>query len=457
MKTDIKHIDNFYFLGIGGIGMSALARYFNTLGKNVAGYDKTPTELTQKLETEGIAIHFTDAVSAIPAIFLNPETTLIIRTPAVPEDHSEFNYFTEKGFTILKRAEVLGELFNSQRGIAVAGTHGKTTISTMISYILHEAGFNNSAFLGGISKNLGTNMLIGTSDWIVAEADEFDRSFLRLYPEITIVTAIDADHLDIYTDKAAIVCAFNAFVGQIKPAGILIHKIGLPLVAPENVLRYTYALDNPQADFYATNMQQVNGRYTFDLETPYGTLKGFKTQHPGLVNVENSVAALAACKMIHATDTACREALASFTGIKRRFDEQVLNEKMVYIDDYAHHPKEIEAVVKSVKAMYPDKKVTGIFQPHLFTRTRDFADEFAESLSLLDSLILMDIYPAREKPIEGVSSDLIFDTATPGHKIKCSKENLLATLKEQYIEVLLTLGAGDIDQFVEPIKKMLTE
>ncbi|MCG8701963.1 MAG: UDP-N-acetylmuramate--L-alanine ligase, partial [Bacteroidales bacterium] len=334
-------------------------------------------------------------------------------------------------------------------------THGKTTISTLLSFLLHKSGFNNSAFLGGISNNFESNYLVGDSDWLVAEADEFDRSFLHLNPYAAIITAIDADHLDIYKDKKDIEATFNQLVQQVQPGGILIYKKGLPLIIPGGIKAYTYSLNENNADFYASQIENINGNYNFTLNTPQGRIENLTTRHPGLINVENSIAALALATLIEADEEPLRNALAQFMGIKRRFDVQLQTDKLVYIDDYAHHPRELDAVIGSVKDMYPGKKVTGIFQPHLFSRTRDFADEFAKSLSQLDELYLLDIYPARELPIPGVTSDIIFKDVTISNKHNCSKENLLEHLKEQYIEVLLTLGAGDIDCLVEPIKELV--
>ena len=451
----LENIENIYFLGIGGIGMSALAQYFKVTGKNVAGYDRVNTTLTQSLEKQGIAIHYNDDVGLIPEAFLQKDKTLVVRTPAVPANHSELCFMQAEGFQMYKRAQVLGHLFNSKKGVAVAGTHGKTSISSILSYLLQGSGFDNSAFLGGIVKNYNSNYIIGKSDWIVTEADEYDRSFLQLFPKAAIVTAMDADHLDIYADHNDLVETFNKFIDQITPGGILLYKKGLPVNAGNELKKYTYAFEDSSADFYAKNARVENGRYIFDWVTPDITLSDFSIQILGKVNIENSIAALSMAYLQGANPDELRTILPEFEGIKRRMDKQFENDEVVYIDDYAHHPCELEAAISSVRAMYPGKKITGVFQPHLFTRTRDFADGFAESLSALDEVFLLDIYPAREEPIPGVTSEIIFKHITQEQKQNCSKENLLNTLKGQYIQVLLTLGAGDIDQLVEPIRNML--
>ena len=439
--------------------MSALARYFKIIGLEVAGYDRTPTDLTRRLIATGIDLHFEDDVDKIPSSFLDKMGTLVIYTPAIPSDHTELNFFKEKGYEIHKRSEVLGELTNSRKGIAVSGTHGKTTVSTMIAYLLDNSCLGCNAFLGGISKNFNSNLVLSAeSDYVVVEADEFDRSFLQLFPSVTVVTAMDADHLDVYRNKEELDASFNLFVNQTKPGGTIFHKKGLPvnIKADKNYRVMTYSLDE-KADYYADNINIQQGRYHFDLITPDRKIFDLEMRHPGLTNVENAVVAAAVADQLEIEEDYIRKALSTFEGNKRRFDIHINVPDLVYMDDYAHHPRELDAVIGSVRDMYPGKKVTGVFQPHLYSRTRDFADEFARSLGQLDELILMDIYPARELPVKGVSSELIFNKVNLENKVLCSKNNLLGIIKDRNFDVLLTLGAGDIDQFVGPIKKMLNE
>jgi UDP-N-acetylmuramate--alanine ligase len=453
---DIENIRNIYFLGIGGIGMSALARYFRVTGKSVAGYDRTPTALTEQLAAEGIAVHYEDSPECIPPLFREPENTLVVLTPAVPGDHAELAYFREHKFSIRKRAEILGLITRNHKTVAVAGTHGKTTVSTMIAHIMAQGSEGCNAFLGGISRNFKSNLVINAkSDWVVTEADVFDRSFLQLYPYAAVVTAMDPDHLDIYGNARSMQDAFNLFIGQISAKGLLLMKKGLPVVSSSLPARtFTYSL-NDKSDFHADNVRLENFRYHFDLIGPGALLKNLSIEHPGLVNVENAVAASALAILLGIDPEQIRKSLKTFSGIQRRFDYQIKTDDVVYIDDYAHHPREIEATLKSVRELYPSRKITGIFQPHLYSRTRDFAKGFAESLSLLDSLILLEIYPAREIPIEGVTSELIFKDVAIREKILCSKSQLLDVLRKNQPEVLITLGAGDIDKFVEPIKQLL--
>jgi len=453
--TELNDIRNVYFLGIGGIGMSALARFFHATGKRVAGYDRTPTPLTRQLSEEGIAIHFTDDPSLVPGTFRSAGDTLVVLTPAVPADHAELAWFRKNNFGIHKRSEILGLIARHKKTIAVAGTHGKTTVSTMIAHILSQSESGCSAFLGGISKNFNSNLVLNReSDWLVAEADEFDRSFLQLYPHAAIVTSMDPDHLDIYGNAAAMRGAFNQFIAQINKKGILLMKKGLPVdrnSAPEHV--YSYSL-NEDADFRAKNIRLENGKYYFDLSGPGIVIRDISLIHPGMVNVENAVAASSIAALLGTGHNIIRKALESFSGIQRRFDYHINTNTKVYIDDYAHHPRELEATITSVRELYPGKKITGIFQPHLFSRTRDLADDFAKSLGLLDQLILLDIYPARELPIEGVNAGLIFNKVKLTDKIMCSSDQLLSRLRDMDIQVLITLGAGDIDTLVDPIKKM---
>ncbi len=446
-----------YFIGIGGIGMSALARYFRVKGCEVCGYDRTETVLTKQLQAEGISVHYIDDIDAIPPSYKeDKEQTLVVYTPAVPSTHKEMNWFKDRGYRMMKRSEVLGQISKEKQTIAVAGTHGKTTTSTMVAHLLTESGIGCDAFLGGISKNYQTNLLLDDrSRYVVAEADEYDRSFLQLHPYIAIVTATDADHLDIYGTHEQLKQAFNQFVSQIVPGGTLIVKYGVQIVIPKGIQVFTYSLDRTEADFHATNIRIKDGQYVFDLHTPQNVLQEVTTGIPGLVNVENAIAAMAAAWLVKADPEKIKAGIASFAGVQRRFDYRIKNSRMVYIDDYAHHPEELRFTIESVRSLYPGKSITGIFQPHLYTRTRDFMDEFAQSLSLLDELILLDIYPAREEPIEGVSSQIIFDKVAISDKYLCTKEELINVLKNKHIEVLLTMGAGNIDTLVKPIEDLL--
>lgn len=446
-----------YFIGAGGIGMSALVRYFLSKGKKVAGYDRTPSELTQKLNEEGAAIHYEENTALIPDDFKQPETTLIIYTPAIPANHQELTYFRENGFEIQKRAQVLGMLTRTERGMCVAGTHGKTTTSTMAAHLLHQSHVTCNAFLGGISKNYGTNLLLSDkSDLVVIEADEFDRSFHWLTPYATVITATDSDHLDIYGTHEAYVESFRKYTSLIRPDGYLIIKKGIDLqpdVQP-GVTVYTYS--NDEGDFHAENIRIANGEITFDFISPLGNIADIRLGVPVYVNIENGVAAMALAQIGGATDEEIRTAMATFQGVDRRFDFKIKNDRIVLLSDYAHHPAEIRQSVTSIRTLYPDKKITAIFQPHLYTRTRDFYKEFADSLSLLDEVILLDIYPAREQPIPGITSQLIYDNLRPGiEKCLCKKEDLLDLLKNKHLEVLITLGAGDIDNYIPQISELL--
>ncbi|MCQ2182363.1 MAG: UDP-N-acetylmuramate--L-alanine ligase [Bacteroidales bacterium] len=444
---------NIYFIGIGGIGMSALARYFKFKGKNVSGYDRTPSEITGALEEEGIAVHYDDDVSRIPS---DAEDTLVIYTPAIPESLMELKTVRDRGYRVLKRSQILGEITRGQTTLAVAGTHGKTTTSTLVAHIITESGEGCSAFLGGISKNYDTNMLMSHTPVCVVEADEFDRSFHQLYPTITAITAMDADHLDIYGDLEHVREAFRIYASQVSEAIIL--KYGLPISGNDTQAKiYTYHTDNEEADFHGTNFRlDALGHYTFDLVYPGGTLSDIKAGALGWVNVENSIAAAAVC-LCHGVDgQKVRHAIESFKGVRRRLDVHVNKPGMTYIDDYAHHPAELASAISSIKNIFPGRKLTGVFQPHLYTRTRDFAAEFAESLSLLDKLILLDIYPAREEPIPGVSSEIIFKDVSAPEKTLITKEELMPLLEKEKIDVLATFGAGNIDRFIEPIKEMLS-
>ena len=443
---------NIYFIGIGGIGMSAIARYYNVKGFKVSGYDKTPSPLTHALEEEGIDVHYTDDISYVPA---DIEDTLVVYTPAIPKDMGELVYVQEKGYRVIKRSRMLGEIAHGQRCLAVAGTHGKTTTSTLLSHLFTDSEEVCSAFLGVISKNYGSNLLTHGNDVIVAEADEFDRSFLQLFPEIAVITSMDADHLDIYGDEAHIREAFKAFASQV--SGSVIVKHGLDITEHDTKARIcTYAYGDSNADFYAEPTE--NGH--FNLHYPGGVIEDCVVGIPGWVNIENGVAASAIALTYGLEPEKIKKALASFSGVKRRFDMQVNMDGLVYIDDYAHHPNEIAAAISSIRGKYPEYRYTAIFQPHLYTRTRDFAEEFAQALSNVDRLILLDIYPAREEPIPGVTSEIIFKDITAPSKILLKKEELLDYLKEQELgdkEIFITLGAGDIDRLVGPIAELLTE
>lgn len=445
---------NIYFIGIGGIGMSAIARYYNFKGLKVSGYDKTPSELTHALEAEGIQVHYEDNIDFIPK---DIEDTLVVYTPAIPKDMGELVYVQEKGYRVIKRSRMLGEIAEGQRCLGVAGTHGKTTTSTMLAHIFQDSGEGCSAFLGGISKNYDTNLLVSRTETIVAEADEFDRSFLQLFPETAVITSMDADHLDIYSDISNMHEAFKAFASQV--SGTVITKIGLPIGDDDTkakILRYSF--DDTAADFYAGNIVKDEcGYFTFDLNWPGGVISGCKVGIPGWINVENAIAASAIALTYGLDPEKVRHALGTFQGVKRRFDIHLNTPQCSYIDDYAHHPKEIAAAVSSMRDIFQGRKLTAIFQPHLYTRTRDFADEFAQALSNVDKLIMLDIYPAREEPIPGVTSEIIFDKVTAPEKVIMMKEELMDYLKNEPIDTLITFGAGNIDRFIRPITEMLCQ
>ena len=446
---------NVYFIGIGGIGMSAIARYYNHAGYAVSGYDKTPSKLTAKLEQEGISIHYTANISYIPK---DVEDTLVIYTPAIPKDMEELVYVQQNGYRLIKRSRALGEIASSQKCMGVAGTHGKTTTSTLLSHLYTHSGVGCSAFLGGISKNYHTNLLLSKNPVLVAEADEFDRSFLQLFPDIAIITSTDADHLDIYGNAGTLKEAFAEFASQIKPNGALILKKGVELdLSKVKAKVYSYSYSEV-ADFYPANTQlQENGHLVFDLVYPGGTITGCTVGVPGWVNAENGVAAAAAALLGGIAPEKVKEGLATFQGVERRFDIHINTPKITYIDDYAHHPKELSSAISSIRNIFPGRKITAMFQPHLYTRTRDFAAEFAQSLSMVDELVLLDIYPARELPIEGVTSEIIFKDVTVGKKILIKKEEALEWLKGHQVDVLVTFGAGDIDRLIVPVEEILKE
>ncbi|MGZ3872016.1 MAG: UDP-N-acetylmuramate--L-alanine ligase [Mucilaginibacter sp.] len=449
---ELSNIKRVYLVGIGGIGMSGLARYFHHLGCVVCGYDKTSTDLTNELHNEGIQVIFDDRTDWIPYSFQTPdEGTLIIYTPAIPKNSAILNFFQHNGFELFKRSQVLGIISKGMFTVAVAGTHGKTTTSTMVAHILKDSGKDCSAFLGGLSTNYHSNVLYGKNNIVVVEADEYDRSFLTLHPDIAIITSMDADHLDIYGDHEHLTESFKLFASQIKPGGTLIHKKGLPLDTG-----FTYAVDS-EADASASNIKIENGDFYFDFKNNRTSIANIRMGIAGLHNIENAVAAIEASLLLEIPDEAIRSALASFLGVKRRFEYIIKNDRQVFIDDYAHHPEELKAAIRSVKRLYPGKKLTTIFQPHLYTRTRDFADGFAEALDLSDELLILDIYPARELPIEGVTADMILKRMKLQNKRLCGKQEALEIVKNERPELLLTVGAGDIDTLVQPLKQILQD
>ena len=443
---------NVYLIGIGGIGMSALARYYKFQGYEVAGYDRTPSDLTRELEGEGISVHYEDRPDLIPA---DVDETLVIYTPAIPQDLGELVKARQGGYALLKRSRTLGEIARGQRCLAVAGTHGKTTTSTLTAHILTQSGEGCTAFLGGISRNYGTNLLMSRNRTVVAEADEFDRSFLQLFPEIAVITAVDADHLDIYGDYAHVVEAFKAFASQV--SGTLIAKLGTPITAQDTPARFfTYHYTDSRADFYAGNPHpDERGYFHYDLHWRGGVIPDIRVGAPGWVNAENSVAAAAIALSYGLEPEAIKAAIGTFEGVKRRLEVHVNAPGLAYIDDYAHHPAELESAISSIRDIFPGRKLTAIFQPHLYTRTRDFAPAFAAALSRVDKLILLDIYPAREEPIPGVTSEMIFQDVTAPEKVLLKKEALMDYLSDEPLDVLATFGAGNIDRFTGPITDLL--
>ena len=448
-----SNLDSVYFIGAGGIGMSALARYFLSQGKHVAGYDRVSTPLTDQLSREGIDLHFEDRSVLIPEMFRNPERTLVIYTPAVPEKHQQLNYFRKRGFRVIKRSVALGEVFNFGKGIGVAGTHGKTSISSMLAHVLHNSTLGCNAFLGGISKNTGSNFYLDpASRVIIAEADEYDRSFLTLFPEMAVVSSMDADHLDIYHSEANVKKGFESYIAQIKEKGKLIIKQGLAPAIPDHVERYTYAVGDSSADYHVKGMVPHGIGTRFMVVTPDMVIPGIGLEVPGLLNVENALAAVAVAHQLGVAPETIARNLSGYRGVERRFDVRVHKRTRVYIDDYAHHPEEIRAFLSAVRVLFPGQKVTGIFQPHLYSRSRDFAEGFARSLEMLDVLVLMEIYPAREEPIPGITSRVIFDLVNLKEKYLVTREQVMKVIAEQDPALLVTMGAGDIYQFVPPIE-----
>lgn len=444
-------VDNIYFLGIGGIGMSALARYYHRKGNKVSGYDKTPSPLTKRLEEEGIAIHYEDNPNLIP-----DDINMVIITPAIPSDSLELNYLREKGIKMMKRSEVLGEISNHNKSVAVSGTHGKTTVTALITHLLSYSKRKISAFVGGIARNIDSNVIIGdeNDEFVVMEADEFDRSFLRLSPYVSVVTSLDADHLDIYGDTAHLEEAFNQFVAKTSSDGVVVYNAALPIKTACKSISYGYE----DADVMPKNVKIENEMTKFDLVTKEGLVLGsYEMSLYGRHNVMNAMAAIIVSLQLGLDIRQIKEGLATFLGVQRRFDIRYRDEKVCYIDDYAHHPEEIKACLKAVREIYPKRKMTLVFQPHLFTRTRDFMDEFAEALSLADSLLLMEIYPAREKPLQGITSSELLKKVTCHEKQICQKDELIDTIKNLRPELIITMGAGDIDRFVPQIESMLKQ
>ena len=453
---EYKDIKSVYFVGAGGIGMSALVRFFLGKGCNVGGYDKTPSELTEKLIEEGAKIHYAEDVDSIDECFKQKDSTLVVYTPAIPADHKELVYFQTEGFAVQKRAQVLGTLTMSHKGLCVAGTHGKTTTSTMAAHLLHESHVDCNAFLGGISKNYGTNYILSDSEYVVIEADEFDRSFHWLRPYMTVITATDPDHLDIYGTKEAYLESFRKYTTLIKPGGALIIHKGLEMKADVQDGVKVYEYSRNEGDFHAENIKIGNGEIIFDFVHPEGVVKDIQLGVPVSINIENGIAAMALAILNGVTEEELRSGMKSFSGVDRRFDFKVKSDKMVFLSDYAHHPNEIDACVKSIRELYAGKKIAAVFQPHLYTRTRDFYKEFAAALSGLDAVYLCDIYPARELPIEGVTSKLIYDNLRPGiEKHLISKDDILEVAKKADFDVLVSLGAGDIENYVPQITEIL--
>ena len=451
-----KNIKAVYFVGAGGIGMSAIARYFISRGLVVGGYDRTPTELTRRLEKEGVLMHYEENIDEIPHACMNPESCLVVYTPAIPESHKELTYFREHGFEVQKRAQVLGTLTREMKGLCVAGTHGKTTTSTMCAHILHQSHLDCNAFLGGIAKNYGTNYIFSQSEYVVIEADEYDRSFHWLHPYMTVITATDPDHLDIYGTKEAYLESFRHYTELIQPEGVLIIHRGLEMKESlqPGVRRYDYSLS--EGDFHAENIRMENGGITFDFISPIENVRNVELGQPVPINIENSVAAMALAQIAGCTPQELRVGMVNFSGVDRRFDFKIKTSQLVFLSDYAHHPQEIYQSARSMRELYRDRHITAIFQPHLYSRTRDFYPEFASALSQLDEVIITDIYPAREEPIEGVTSKLIYDRLAPNvEKQLITKDDVIPLVKSRSFDVLIVLGAGDLDEMVPQIANIL--
>ena len=454
----LKEIKAVYFVGAGGIGMSAIVRYYLNRGVVVAGYDKTPSDLTRELEKEGMLIHYDENVDEIPQACRQPQSCLVIYTPAIPADHKELVYFRENGFEMQKRAQVLGTVTSQLKGLCVAGTHGKTTTSTMCAHIMHQSSMDCNAFLGGISKNYGTNYILSASEYVVIEADEFDRSFHWLHPFMSVITSTDPDHLDIYGTKEAYLESFRHYTTLIQPGGALIIHRGLEMQESlqEGVRRYDYSLD--EGDFHAENIRIENGGITFDFVSPIETVRDVELGQPIPINIENGIAAMAMAQLNGCTAEELRYGMKTYGGVDRRFDFKIKTDRLVFLSDYAHHPKEIYQSARSIRELYKDRRITAIFQPHLYTRTRDFYRDFADALSQLDEVVLTEIYPAREQPIAGVTSQLIYDNLKPGvEKHLIQKADVLDYVERHDFDVLIVLGAGDLDNMVPQITKILKE
>ena len=451
-----KNIKAVYFVGAGGIGMSAIARYFISRGLVVGGYDRTPTELTRRLEKEGVLMHYEENIDEIPHACMNPDSCLVVYTPAIPESHKELTYFREHGFEVQKRAQVLGTLTREMKGLCVAGTHGKTTTSTMCAHILHQSHLDCNAFLGGIAKNYGTNYIFSQSEYVVIEADEYDRSFHWLHPYMTVITATDPDHLDIYGTKEAYLESFRHYTELIQPEGVLIIHRGLEMKESlqPGVRRYDYSLS--EGDFHAENIRMENGGITFDFISPIENVRNVELGQPVPINIENGIAAMAMAQLAGCTPQELRVGMVNFSGVDRRFDFKIKTSQLVFLSDYAHHPQEIYQSARSMRELYRDRHITAIFQPHLYSRTRDFYPEFASALSQLDEVIITDIYPAREEPIEGVTSKLIYDRLAPNvEKQLITKDDVIPLVKSRSFDVLIVLGAGDLDEMVPQIANIL--
>ncbi len=451
-----KNIKAVYFVGAGGIGMSAIARYFISRGLVVGGYDRTPTELTRRLEKEGVLMHYEENIDEIPHACMNPDSCLVVYTPAIPESHKELTYFREHGFEVQKRAQVLGTLTREMKGLCVAGTHGKTTTSTMCAHILHQSHLDCNAFLGGIAKNYGTNYIFSQSEYVVIEADEYDRSFHWLHPYMTVITATDPDHLDIYGTKEAYLESFRHYTELIQPEGALIIHRGLEMKESlqPGVRRYDYSLS--EGDFHAENIRMENGGITFDFISPIENVRNVELGQPVPINIENGIAAMAMAQLAGCTPQELRVGMVNFSGVDRRFDFKIKTSQLVFLSDYAHHPQEIYQSARSMRELYRDRHITAIFQPHLYSRTRDFYPEFASALSQLDEVIITDIYPAREEPIEGVTSKLIYDRLAPNvEKQLITKDDVIPLVKSRSFDVLIVLGAGDLDEMVPQIANIL--
>lgn len=448
---NIKDIKNVYFIGIGGIGMSALARYFNHCGAKVAGYDRTQSSLCDTLTTEGMAIHYTEDIAQIPL-----DAQLVVYTPAIPAQHAELIYYRQKGYTVLKRSEVLQLITDQVFTIAIAGSHGKTSVTSLITHLLHQSGYGCTAFVGGIMTNYNANFVVSNPHVVVIEADEFDRSFLRLNPDLAIITAVDSDHLDIYGTQAGVEQAFEQFASQVKTSGHLFVNSRVSIL--DKLKKYpltTYDIDNQQANYHVTRIALDSDHCSFDVQTPTQLLPNLQLQISGKHNIENALAALAVAQYLGIDNNKIADALQTFTGVKRRFEYILRTPNLVFIDDYAHHPEEINALLKSVRFLYPKRKISIIFQPHLYSRTKDLALEFGQALSQADEIILLDIYPARELPMEGVTSNLIFEHINSPEKSTCLKTELLIHLQKKHFDVLLTVGAGDIDIYIPKILKQI--